>query len=116
MIDEWHGLARSSRRLERVAHTDFVVLLARYVTQHVSSDIGKSIPSILGNHYCNASGQYFTRSPIMYDHGIGNPTLNIFGPFPGRDALPRAVFGSGVEFSLSAGRLATTALETELRT
>ncbi|HEY0683675.1 MAG TPA: S9 family peptidase [Steroidobacter sp.] len=53
------------------------------VTNHVSEHLTSNIPHFqrmfLADSYRNASGKYFTRSPIMYAHRARTPTLNSCG-------------------------------------
>jgi dipeptidyl aminopeptidase/acylaminoacyl peptidase len=53
------------------------------VTNHVSEHLTSNIPHFakifLADDFRNASGKYFTRSPIMYAHKARTPTLNSCG-------------------------------------
>jgi dipeptidyl aminopeptidase/acylaminoacyl peptidase len=49
------------------------------VTQHLISNIPHFVALFLDDHYKNAGGRYYTRSPIMYAHKARTPTLNVCG-------------------------------------
>jgi len=49
------------------------------VTSQLLSNIPDFVRLFLDDHYRNAGGKYYQRSPIMYAHQVRTPTLNICG-------------------------------------
>jgi dipeptidyl aminopeptidase/acylaminoacyl peptidase len=49
------------------------------VTEHLISNIPHFVALFLDDHYTNAGGKYFERSPVMHAHKVRTPTLNICG-------------------------------------
>lgn len=80
-----------------------VAPVTNYVTEHLLSNIPHFVALFLADHYENAGGKYFERSPVMHAHKVKTPTLNICGALdrctPPEEAMQfhRALLESGVE-------------------
>jgi dipeptidyl aminopeptidase/acylaminoacyl peptidase len=53
--------------------------VTNHVTEHLLSNIGHFVAIFLDDHYRNAGGKYYERSPLMHAHKVKTPTLNICG-------------------------------------
>jgi dipeptidyl aminopeptidase/acylaminoacyl peptidase len=56
-----------------------VAPVTNWVSEHLISNLPHYCSMVLGDHYANPTGKYFSRSPIMYAHQVKTPTLNICG-------------------------------------
>lgn len=56
-----------------------VAPVTNQVTEYLISNIPDFTALFLDDHYHNATGKFFERSPIMYAHQVKTPTLNICG-------------------------------------
>lgn len=63
----------------RFAAAAAVAPVTNQVTQHLTSNIPQFVQLFLADHYTNAAGKYFERSPIMHAHKVRTPTLSICG-------------------------------------
>jgi dipeptidyl aminopeptidase/acylaminoacyl peptidase len=88
---------------KRFAAAISVAPMINYVTQHLLSNIPNFVALFLKDHYTNADGEYFQRSPIMHAHKVKTPTLNICGLLdrsaPPEEAIQfhKALLENGVE-------------------
>lgn len=77
------------------------------VTQHLTSNIAQFVELFLGDHYRNATGKYFQRSPIMFASKAKTPTMNVCGALdrctPPTEALQfhNALLENGVQSVLA---------------
>jgi len=56
-----------------------VAPVTNQTSAHLISNIPHFVALSLADHYTNACGKYFERSPIMHAHKVKTPTLNICG-------------------------------------
>ncbi len=63
----------------RFAAAVSVAPVINWVSEQLVSNIPDFVPISLADHYTNAGGSYFQRSPIMHAHKVKTPTLNICG-------------------------------------
>lgn len=76
------------------------------ISQHLICNIPEFVSIFLADHYTNANGKYFQRSPIMYAHNVKTPTLSICGALdrctPPEEAMQfhNALLENGVESML----------------
>lgn len=53
--------------------------MTNLTSEHLISNIPHFVQMFMNDHYRNAGGKYFERSPIMHAHRVKTPTLNICG-------------------------------------
>jgi dipeptidyl aminopeptidase/acylaminoacyl peptidase len=87
----------------RFAAAVSIVPHTNQVTERLLSNIPHFVDLFLEDHYYNAGGKYFERSPIMHAHKTKTPTLNICGALdrctPAEEAMQfhSALLEHGVE-------------------
>lgn len=64
---------------ERFAAAVAVAPYTNPVTEHLIGNIPHFMTLFLQDHYSNAGGKYYDRSPILHAHKVKTPTLNICG-------------------------------------